>query len=281
MALIILYLILTAVIVSAVTYLLTKSIILKKYNERNSSLEKEIETKSQEIEYVKAKQAKFWNVITHELRNVFYKLYNSVDLLNVEFDELNEEEKKMLIQTISKSYNYTLDVINDLTEWTKVNLNNPGTAPENINLRVIVEEIIINMREKFLNKEIEIKHEFTDDLPVYCDRMMLIFIIKNILSNALKYSYRKGTVNISYYKVGKKIDLKITDYGMGMPKEDTKKLFNIEEIFSTEGTEKEKGVGLGLIISKDFIESNNGSIQLISAKEKGTTVILTLPAAEK
>ncbi len=273
--------VLVAIAASAVTFLITKKKVLKTYTERSAFLEREIEAKTIEIDYIKHKQTKFWNVIAHELKNVFYKLYNSIDLLNVEYDEFNEEEKKMLIQTISKSYNYTLEIIDGLMEWTRVNIHSPNSAPEYFNLRVLVEEIMQSMCEKFSNKEIELVKEITVDMPVYCDRMMLNFIIKNVLSNSLKYSYRKGRVKVSNKKDGKNVELKIDDGGIGMSKAELNKLFNIDEIFSLEGTEKEKGAGLGLIISKDFIELNNGSIRLSSEKEKGTSVIISLPLSDR
>ena len=277
----ILYTVLIAIIASAVSFYITKKKVLKYYKERNLFLEREIEIKTKEIEYIKLKHIKFWNVITHELKNVFYRFYNSIDLLNVEYDEFNEEEKKMLIQTISKSYNYTLDVINELMEWTKVNLHTQNSTPEYFNLKGLIEETLKSMSEKFALKEIEIIQDINDNLPVYSDRMMLGFVIKNILSNSLKFSYRKGRVNISCINTGGKIELKISDNGMGMSKESLNRLFNIEEIFSSEGTEKEKGAGIGLIISRDFIELNNGGIQLKSEREKGTTVIITLPNSDR
>lgn len=277
----ILYTVLIAIIVFVATYYFTKKKLLNGYKERNLFLEREIEIKTKEIEYIKHKQMKFWSVITHELKNLFYKFYNSIDLLNVEFDEFNEEEKKMLIQTISKSYNQTLDVINELMEWTKVNLHTQNSTPEYFKLPALIEEVVNVIGEKFARKEIEIIQDVIDDLTVYGDRMLLNFVLKNILSNSLKFSYRKGRVVISGKNVGREIELKIFDNGMGMSKASLEQLFNIEEIFSTEGTEKERGAGLGLIISKDFIELINGSIQIKSEKEKGTTVIIKLPVSDR
>ncbi len=281
MILYVLFTVIIVIIASAATYFITKKKVLKTYYGRNSFLEKEIEAKKNEIAEVKHKQTKFWSVITHELKNVFYKLYNSIDLLNVEYDDFTEEEKKMLIQTISKSYNYTLEIIDELMEWTRVNIHSQNSTPEDFNLRVLAEETMQNMEEKFTRKEIKLVNNITGDMPIYCDRVMLNFVLKNILQNALKYSYRKGQVEVSCKKDAEIIVLRIDDHGMGISKADQSKLFNIDEIFSTEGTEKEKGAGLGLIISKDFIELNNGNIVLLSEKEKGTSVIITLPMSDK
>jgi signal transduction histidine kinase len=161
-----------------------------------------------------------------------------------------------------------------------VNIHSQNSTPEYFNLRVLVEETMMSMSEKFSNKKIELVKDIPDDLRVYCDRIMLSFVIKNILSNSLKYSYRKGQVKVSCKKDVSRVKLIIEDHGMGISKSDLSKLFNIDEIFSTEGTEKEKGAGLGLIISKDFIELNNGNIRVISEKEKETSVIITLPLSD-
>ena len=197
--------------------------------------------------------------------------------MNTEYENLDEEERKTLIQNISNSYNYTLSMINDLMEWSKVNRQLREPNPETFNLRVLINELILNLQDSFANKDLILSSNIERDIPVFADRLMIGFIVKNLLSNARKFSNKNDSVTIYTKNRENFIELYVEDKGIGIPKENFDKLFNLDEIFSTIGTEREKGTGLGLLICKDFIELNGGSINVESEHGKGTLVTVTIP----
>jgi len=250
--------------------------ISNRYKETNDLLKKELAAKTEELVYLKQKQTKFWDVISHEIRFLFYSFYNAIELLNTEYDNLNGDTKKELINNISKSYDQTLGIINELMEWVKANRNRQNSTPEYVNLSHLVEENITFLKSKLNAKNLTVEKNMGENIPVYCDKMMIDFVIKGILGNAIKFSHRNSTINISCNKVGQRAELIITDEGIGIPKENLDMLFNLDEIISTVGTEKEKGSGLGLIVCKDFVNLNNGKLTIRSEFGKGTSVSVVL-----
>jgi signal transduction histidine kinase len=131
------------------------------------------------------------------------------------------------------------------------------------------------------NKEITIKVENKDQIYVKADPDMVQTIVRNILSNAIKFTHRGGLVRIETVVARNNMALvKIIDNGVGMEKSKLKKLFDITSKHHTNGTEDEKSTGLGLILVKDFVEKNKGTLTVESEKDKGTTVSFTLPASQ-
>ena len=266
------------VLITFTIYYLIKRKVMKDYIASYSQLKSELEKKTVEIKQMLNKQNKFWSVITHELKNVFYSFYNSIDLLNSEYDQLTEEERKILAQNIGNSYNYTITVINDLMEWSKVNRQLQKPSFESFNLRVVVDEIIAGLEDKLSGKELKVIKKTEDNLYIYADRMMIGYVVKNVLNNAIKFSNLKGEIKVTSTKKTNSVSLYLEDNGVGISRENLSRIFNIDEIFSTPGTNKEKGTGLGLMICMDFVELNNGTIKVESEEGKYTRVIISLPS---
>ena len=129
-----------------------------------------------------------------------------------------------------------------------------------------------------IQKKIEIKTVIADpDLMVYADKDMLNTILRNLISNAINYSYKNGTIEIKCEKINNAINVSVSDNGTGISKESVDKLFNYKYSQKTTGTEGEKGTGLGLILSKDFIQKHNGTIWVKSELTLGSQFIFTLP----
>lgn len=267
-------------VAAVITFIITKQIISMRNTEKIDKLENEIKSKTNEIDFLKQKQTKFWNVVSHELKSLFYSFYNSIELLNTGYDQLSDEDKRELIKKIGRTYDQTLGIINELLEWVKANRRTQNSTPEFVNLSIILNENISAMKNKFEEKELIIDLEAGENIPVYCDKMMINFVIKSLLSNAIKFSHRKNSVRITCNKIGNKAEIVIADNGIGIPKENLEKLFSLDEIITTAGTENEKGSGLGLIVCKDFVEVNNGKLQVNSEFGKGTKVTVTLQGTE-
>ncbi len=276
----IIYTIIITIAAIALTYLYANKKLSKQYEKINTELKNGIATKKSELEYLKEKQTKFWNVISNQLRTLFYSFYNSIDLLNTGYDELSVEEKKELIANIGKSYDQSLGIINELLEWVKANRRRQNSTPEYINLSLLLSENLSFLNSKLDEKNITVDKIIGENIPIYCDKMMIDFVIKSILGNAIKFSHRDGVIRVECNKVGNRAELIISDSGVGIPKENLEKLFKLDEIISTVGTGNEKGSGLGLIICKDFLELNNGKLSINSVFGRGTTVTIVLQGTD-
>jgi two-component system, sensor histidine kinase and response regulator len=272
--------IVVGIIAAFVSYIITKKRLFKQLSSESESLRNSIRNKENEIEYLKKKQTKFWNVISRELKTLFYSFYNSIDLLNTGYDQLGDDEKKELIKNIGKSYDQTMGIINELLEWVKANRRRQDTAPQYVNLSLLVEENLSGLNCEIDKKEIRLEKEIGENIPVYGDKMMINFVIKSLLNNSIKFSNKNGIIRISCNKIGDRAELLISDNGIGIPKENLEKLFNLDELITTPGTGNEKGSGLGLMICRDFVEVNNGKLILNSEYGKGTTVSVTLQGTE-
>ncbi len=272
----IIYTIFITIAAIALTYLFAKKKFVKQNENTLTELKNEVATKKNELEYLKEKQTKFWNVISNQLRTLFYSFYNSIDLLNNGYDDLSVEEKKELIANIGKSYDQSLGIINELLEWVKANRRRQNSTPEYINLSLLLNENLSHLNSKLDEKNITIDKVIGENIPIYGDKMMIDFVIKSILGNAIKFSYRDGIIRVECSKIGNRAELTISDSGIGIPKENLEKLFKLDEIISTVGTGNEKGSGLGLIICKDFLELNNGKLTMHSEFGRGTTVSIVL-----
>lgn len=272
--------IIVGIIAAFVSYIITKKKLCKQLSNESESLRNSIRNKENEIEFLKKKQTKFWNVISRELKTLFYSFYNSIDLLNTGFDQLGDDEKKELIRNIGRSYDQTMGIINELLEWVKANRRRQDTTPQYVNLSLLVEENLTGLNSKIDEKEIRLEKEIGENIPVYGDKMMINFVIQSLLNNAIKFSNNNGIIRISCNKIGDRAELLISDNGIGIPKENLEKLFNLDELVTTPGTGNEKGSGLGLMICRDFVEVNNGKLILNSEFGKGTTVSVTLQGTE-
>jgi signal transduction histidine kinase len=272
--------IIVGIIAAFVSYIITKKKLCKQLSNESESLRNSIRNKENEIEFLKKKQTKFWNVISRELKTLFYSFYNSIDLLNTGYDQLGDDEKKELIRNIGRSYDQTMGIINELLEWVKANRRRQDTTPQYVNLSLLVEENLTGLNSKIDEKEIRLEKEIGENIPVYGDKMMINFVIQSLLNNAIKFSNNNGIIRISCNKIGDRAELLISDNGIGIPKENLEKLFNLDELVTTPGTGNEKGSGLGLMICRDFVEVNNGKLILNSEFGKGTTVSVTLQGTE-
>jgi signal transduction histidine kinase len=153
--------------------------------------------------------------------------------------------------------------------------------PEKINLKDLVFNIMNLFSEVIVNKEINIVNEIPDDQFLVADKNMLSTILRNLISNAIKFTPNGKSIKISVANMGDNIKISVQDEGTGIQEEDLPKLFNSLSPLSSYGTQGEKGSGLGLLLCKDFIDRHNGIIEVNSIWGKGSTFSFTLPQATK
>ncbi len=237
------------------------------------------ELRRSKTELLKSNSAKdkFFNIIAHDLKNPFSILYTTSELLITYFDELTVIKQKEYVKTINTSTLHLLKLIENLLEWSRTQSGLKQFNPENFNLSNSLGSCIELIRPSAEVKKISVKAEIPDDLMIYADKNMLKTVIRNLLTNAVKFTRQNGTVSVMCEVSEGKFTLKVADTGVGIKKKDISKIFAIDKHFVTNGTANEKGTGIGLILCREFIEKHKGKMIIESKFRKGSTFGFEIP----
>jgi len=244
---------------------------------RNEEKIKGSENKLRELIAVKDT---FFNILAHDLRNPFHAILGFSEMLHNDYESLSEVERKQYISNIFQSAGNTYKLITNLLDWSRLQTGRMEFQPEPIRLEEIIREEMEIAEGTAKNKRIHFDLNIDAGLVVLADLNMLQSIIRNILSNAIKFSYPGGGVQIqAKLASSKKILISISDKGVGMSADQVGFLFRLDRKMTNKGTENEEGTGIGLILTKEFVDRNNGNIWLDSNPGFGSTVYFTLPVA--
>ncbi len=224
-----------------------------------------------------ATKDKFYSIIAHDLRSPFQTLLGYSDMLRSNVENLKTEKIFGYADNIHKASTETYGLLEDLLQWTGSQTGRIKASPELIYIIEMFYSIIKTYKDTAKNKDILLYSNVIGDMYINADRNMITTILRNLVSNAIKFTYRKGNIVLDAKENEEDISISVSDTGVGIAEENINKLFRIDSTFSTKGTEKEKGTGLGLIICKEFAEKNNGTLSVISKIGEGSTFTLTLP----
>ncbi|MCL6099050.1 MAG: ATP-binding protein [Bacteroidetes bacterium] len=230
-----------------------------------------------EMELLNKQKDKFFSIIAHDLRSPFSGMLGFAEILIEDFAELSEDDKKFYIQGIYSSLKDLLTLIDNLLTWSRVQLNRVEFDPQEISLRNIVDSVFSSQKIAANNKQIKLESEISADIKAYADADMIETVIRNLVSNAIKFTNLEGTIKVNAIDRKDFIKVEIQDNGVGMKPEIANNLFKIDAHVTTKGTNEEKGTGLGLIICKEFVEKHGGTISVESEVGKGTTISFNLP----
>ena len=249
-------------------------LVIKDISERIKS-EEEIKRYSKELEESNASKDKFFSIISHDLRSPFQGLLGLANIVTEEFDDLTKEELKEFLANINRSSKNLFNLIDNLLQWSRlqrkkidielIQNNLYSDIYYNINL------LKPNADSKFLSIIVDVKK----DLDVYSDSNAFNSILQNLLSNAIKFTKPGGKIEISAIEKNGFIEIIISDTGVGIPEEVIPLLFRTDNQHSTQGTEKETGTGLGLVICKELVEMQGGKISVKSKKDFGSSFAFT------
>ncbi|MEA3505497.1 MAG: response regulator [Bacteroidota bacterium] len=217
------------------------------------------------------------SILSHDLRSPFNSILGFSDLIADAFDEFEEKEIIDMARNITKTSRNTLELITNLLEWSRIEANRYDTDPQKINLEKIINTEIELLESNILAKKITLSTKIINNTFAYADKKMISTVVRNLLSNAIKFTPIQGNINITIRTIGFITEFIIEDSGIGIKAKDVNKLFGKRLGFTTAGTNKEKGSGLGLVICKEFVEKNNGEITVESTFGKGSKFIVKLP----
>jgi PAS domain S-box-containing protein len=219
---------------------------------------------------------KFFSIIAHDLRSQFSVIRGFSELLttNNKFDEL---ERQKIVNLLNVSSQNGLALLEDLLEWSRSQLNKLEFVPEKLNLHTLIDDVFSVIKNQAIFKQIEITSNISSDHEVVVDKRMMDIALRNLLENAIKFTPKGGQVTVSATIKENENIISVKDNGVGMPPDIIEKLFQIDIKHSTQGTEKEKGTGLGLILVGEFIEKHGGNISVKSEIDHGSEFIISIP----
>ncbi len=241
--------------------------------------EDELTTKNDALQLANATKDKFFSIIAHDLKNPFNTLLNISELLLDDEENLTQQKRKEFTQMLHENAQCTCALIENLLLWSRSQRNQVEYNPEVVYARELLKDCtFLIQRTTANNKQIEIILDKMDEsLQVVADYEMISIVVRNLLSNSVKFSYLNNKINVgaSVSEQGRVL-FYVKDSGIGMNEGQLQKLFKIEATYSRQGTHNEKGTGLGLILCKEFLEKNNGKIWVESVEGQGTTFYFDL-----
>jgi signal transduction histidine kinase/ligand-binding sensor domain-containing protein len=254
---------------------------IENQSEELMSQKEELLEMNNKLYEINASKDKFFSIIAHDLKNPFNTILGLSELLKDEIKSGNLETIDDYSGKIYSSTIQTLRLLENLLEWANSQRGKISFNPVPIKLRDIFDEEFMVLNEMAIRKNIELKSLFADNLTIIADKDMIKTILRNLISNAIKFSYRNGKVEVKAFIDNNKVEIAVSDNGIGISKETMAKLFRIDSNLSTIGTENEKGTGLGLFLCKEFVEKHNGEIWAESESGKGSVFKLILPSGIK
>ena len=262
---------LVVVLMGATFYLLFKE----------KKLGNELKKKTRELSELNASKDKFFSIIAHDLKNPFNVLVSYTSILKTDLDLFTREQLQEIISDLSKASENGFNLLQNLLLWTRSQTNRIHVLKSNFILAAIFEEVRALAELNLIDKEQRLIADIDPSLVVYADKDMVSVVLRNLVFNAIKFSGKESEICMRANPLGQKVQIDVIDSGIGIPEETIKKLFVIDKNATTPGTEGEMGTGLGLVLCKEFVEQNDGTIWLESTVGKGSVFSFTLPSGEK
>ncbi|MGD9978659.1 MAG: ATP-binding protein [Bacteroidales bacterium] len=255
------------------------NILEEELTSKNIEIERQkeaLEIQRKGLESLNQTKDKFFAIIAHDLRNPFSTVLNLSELLAKEFDTFEPDKLQLFIEQIYKYSNNTFNLLENLLQWSMLQTGRAVWKPKTGNLADLINENIELLKGNANQKQIDLTWVNPINCYAFYDPNMITTVIRNIISNAIKFTPNNGKITIEVTDNSEKYKILIHDNGIGVSVEDQAKLFRIDSNPSTIGTSQERGTGLGLILCKDFVEKNGGSIGLTSEPGKGSTFFFTV-----
>ncbi len=241
----------------------------------------QINKQSDELKVSGAIKDTMFSIIAHDLRGPVGNITTALDIIIDDIDDIDKQEILEIIRTVRDSAGSAYNLLVNLLFWAKNESGETFFIREEILLNDIIEDVLTLFKPNFESKNIKLINQISNEYYVFADEHMIHTVVRNIISNAIKYTNTNGLVEIGmekYFKANiEYVKLWVKDNGIGISDEDINKMMNSKQFFSTYGTNKEKGTGLGIILTKEFIERHNGEMIIESEVGEGTTIIFLLP----
>lgn len=233
---------------------------------------------SKELKKLNVTKDKFFSIIAHDLRGPMSGFMGLTDILAEQLRRMSMDDIQRYLDSMRKTSTNLFRLLENLLQWARIQQNAITFSPVDINLCYAINESVEIVRESAINKFIQIETNVPDDITVYADNNILQTVLRNHISNAVKFTPRGGRVVISARNINENgIEISVQDSGIGMNKNMIECLFNLDAKNGRPGTEGEPSTGLGLLLCKEFIEMHGGHLRVDSEEGKGSVFTISIP----
>lgn len=261
-------------------YLRDKRILEEKVSERTLQIEEqkaEIVQKNKELNELNASKDKFFSIIAHDLRNPFNYISGITDLLLRDLQGRNQDHLEEAVRKIQGSSRQAHELLENLLQWARSHTGTMPFQPERVEVNALIAETIDLLQDQASRKNIEIHSGSGQTVIASLDAQMIRTVLRNLLANAIKFTYPGGKIWINLQAADRQCILVVKDNGTGIPPEKLKTLFLIDTRHTTKGTHMEPGTGLGLILCKELVERHHGRLEVLSKPGEGSEFRVFLP----
>jgi len=235
-----------------------------------------LEEQKKQLVDLDALKNRLFSIISHDLKTPIYSLRNLFK--NVERYDIAGDEIKVLVPDIINDLNFTTNLMENLLQWAKSQMQGNTINPQLLHIAFMVHEVQQLLRLQAESKQVYIKSKIDSSIYIFADKDMINLVLRNILSNAIKFTPNQGEINVGANVKNDMVEMYVQDTGTGISKENIEKLFS-NNYFTTNGTANESGTGLGLMLCKEFLQKNGGEIMVQSELGKGSRFTFTVPKA--
>lgn len=232
-----------------------------------------------ELDKANSAKNKLFSIIAHDLRSPFNSLLGLTNIIIERFDNLKPEKLLSLIKDLNETAQKTYHLLQNLLDWSQTQRNKIVISPDKHNLAEIISGTATLFETALAQKELTLKLQIEQQIEIYVDKPTTETIIRNLISNAIKFTHKKGNIDISAKTIDNFVSITVSDNGVGMDAQQIDLYLNTETENTTKGTENEIGTGLGFMLIKYFVEKNRGYIDIKSTIGKGTSVSISLPTS--
>ena len=250
--------------------------------ERTSEImlqKEEIQSQAEELKVANNTKDKFFSIIAHDLKSPFSTLIGFSNLLLEKHRKYDDEKKEKMIKYINNIAISAFKLLENLLTWARIQSGRISYSPEKMLLGILLVEILYEFQAQADKKEIQVLNKISDTEIIFADKNMIATVFRNLISNAIKFTRKNGTIEIGSEKQqnGNFFEISINDSGVGIPKNKIYDIFRIDKNTSTLGTDNETGTGIGLSLCKEFVEKHGGKIWVDSEEGKGSKFKFTVP----
>jgi signal transduction histidine kinase len=251
--------------------------LLGELNHKIINQNNELAKLNRELENANREKDKLFTIISHELRNPLYWFQNLAEVLSKKYKEMSEDKIQKSLSALDESAKNAFHLMDNLLQWSRSKLNRIHPKKSAHTLLNLISDTIEMYQTILTHKELEFQNGISSEIMVYADADLLCCVIRNLISNAIKYTPMHGNISINCSQENEFITIVVSDSGSGIPDFNINRIFNDYPI-SMPGLLQEKGSGLGLKLCKDFVELNGGKIWAKSDKDSGTQFFFTVTA---
>ncbi|MBI9062872.1 MAG: hybrid sensor histidine kinase/response regulator [Marinilabiliaceae bacterium] len=223
-------------------------------------------------------RSKLYSIIAHDIRSPINSILFALKAINEGYFDADSTGFDDIMLQLEQTTKQTNSLLDNLLDWTKFQSSKLEMSPQLNTFVPLLQECIQLLDSYAHQKGISIELNVSDSVEGYFDELSMHVVFRNLISNAIKFTRENGKIVLTQYSRGDSIVIRIQDNGVGMDSKTLNKLFEKQESYTTLGTQKEKGTGLGLVMVKEFVEKNNGSIHVTSVSGQGTIFDISIPA---